>query len=100
MRFTAGDRIGEYELLEFCGKGGFGEVWLARGFDGGRVALKLIPAEDGRSRERELAGLRAYQSQGTRHPNLIRIFHAAQESGFLYYTMEAADSDSAERYIP
>ena len=100
MRFSAGEKIGGYELLVFCGKGGFGQVWLARGFDGGRVALKIIPAEEGRKGERELAGLRAYQSQGARHSNLIRIFHAAQEPGFLYYTMEAADSASPDRYIP
>ena len=98
--FTAGDRIGGYELLEFCGKGGFGEVWLVRGFDGGRASLKLIRTEDGRSWERELAGLRAWQSQVAPHPNLIRIFHAAQEPGFLYYTMEAADTALPGRYIP
>ena len=100
MRFSAGEKIGGYELLAFCGKGGFGQVWLARGFDGGKVALKIIPTEEGRSWEKELAGLRAYQSQGARHPSLIRIFHAAQGPGFLYYTMEAADSASPDPYVP
>lgn len=94
-------KIGPYELLSRCGEGGFGEVWLARGLDGKLVALKMIgTAFRGKSWESELKGVRFYQQKVPHHPNLLEIFHVAQEEDFLYYTMEAADSASQEPYKP
>jgi cyclophilin family peptidyl-prolyl cis-trans isomerase/serine/threonine protein kinase len=63
LRSTDPRRIGAYELLARLGEGGQGTVFLARGDDGVRVAVKLLRAEvvdDPRARrflERELTAV-------------------------------------------
>jgi serine/threonine protein kinase len=43
---TAGERLGEYELIAPIGAGGMGEVYLAEGTRPDRkVAIKLLPAD-------------------------------------------------------
>ena len=44
MPFTAGDKIGPYEILALIGKGGMGEVYRARDTKLDReVAIKVLP---------------------------------------------------------
>ena len=82
------DSIGPYRILGECGRGSYGEVFLAEStISGGRVALKLL---DRAHEARELEGL--IRCRGCRHPNLIRILHIDRlPDGRLYYTMDAAD---------
>lgn len=46
--FVAGDWIGDYNLEEPLGRGGFGEVWRAKPAGGGPVALKIAIGPHGR----------------------------------------------------
>jgi eukaryotic-like serine/threonine-protein kinase len=46
MAFSAGDKLGPYEILAPIGAGGMGEVYRAKDTKLGRdVALKILPVE-------------------------------------------------------
>jgi formylglycine-generating enzyme required for sulfatase activity len=92
---TAGARpLPEYELVQRLGRGGFGEVWLARGPGGFEVALKFV-------RLGEKAGaveLRALElMKGIRHANLLPMFGAWQRDDLLIVAMERADRTLLDR---
>ena len=95
-------KIDDYELIEECGRGGFGTVYLAKGPVGNIVALKKI-STCGNSYERELQALRSYQ-QCCDHDAMLKIFHVSsiRDDDYFYYTMEAADNltDGTGRYVP
>src|SRR6266705_371107 len=53
MAFSAGDRLGPYEVLAPLGAGGMGEVWKARDARLGReVAIKVLPPSFSRDPDR------------------------------------------------
>lgn len=100
MNFKAGGIIGGYTLLQQCGKGAYGSVFLAENIlTKQQVALKIIPVS-GRNYERELKGMSQYQSI-CRRTNLLQIYHVEEKDDFLFYTMDAADNYNSEgEYIP
>ncbi|MBE6363903.1 MAG: hypothetical protein E7054_09670 [Lentisphaerae bacterium] len=88
MSYNVGDTICNCTLLQKCGEGAYGEVWLARDAIGTRVALKIIK-NGGRYSERELAGLKNYKD--CNHPNLLKIRYVEISQDYIYCTMDAAD---------
>lgn len=101
MNALAG-KIHTYKLLARCGRGAFGDVFIAEDAVGRRVALKTV--ERASAAAKEISGLQHYARIGD-SKNLIRIFHIEELPDFLYYTMELADnlhtaSDDPEQYIP
>ena len=94
--------IHSYKLLARCGRGAYGNVYIAQDTVGRRFALKTI--EKSAAVDREVAGLQHYV-RGSSSENLIRIFHIEETPDFLYYTMELADdlnpgNEDPEHYIP
>lgn len=78
-----------YCLKRFLGSGGFGEVWEAETSDGGRVALKFLPADHATRASQET---RAAQIVGNlRHPNLVAVDRIWCDQGYLVVSMELAD---------
>ena len=61
MDYKPGDRLCSCTLVEKCGHGSYGDVWLAEDSIGARVALKIIENRGSYS-ERELNGLKNYKN--------------------------------------
>jgi YVTN family beta-propeller protein len=85
--------LGAYEVQARIGRGGMGEVYLARDTRLGRpVALKVLPeqlAGDERFRERLLRESRLAASLD--HPNVIPVYDAGEADGRLFIAMRYVD---------
>ena len=88
MILKAGDSIGSCTVVQPCGNGTFGTVYLAEDAIGRRLAVKVVP-RTGALLERELAGLKNYKD--CRHTNLLAIHHIEITDSFICCTMDAAD---------
>ena len=88
MILKAGDSIGSCTVVQPCGNGTFGTVYLVEDAIGRRLSVKVVPRTDSLS-ERELAGLKNYKD--CRHTNLLAIHHIEITDSFICCTMDAAD---------
>ena len=88
MILKAGDSIGSCTVVQLCGNGSFGTVYLVEDAIGRRLAAKVVP-RTGSLSERELAGLKNYKD--CRHANLLAIHHIEITDSFICCTMDAAD---------
>ena len=105
--FVAGAAIGPFALIRMLGRGGMGEVWLARQADGRierEVALKLptiyLHSEVWRERFRRERDILAKLT----HPNIAKLFDAGvseQETskGQPYLAMEYIEGSSLTDYV-
>jgi YVTN family beta-propeller protein len=88
-----GTSVGIYEVQARIGRGGMGEVYLARDTRLGRpVALKLLPerlAQDERFRDRLLRESRLAASLD--HPNVVPVYDAGEADGRLFIAMRFVD---------
>ena len=88
-----GTSVGIYEVRTWIGRGGMGEVYLARDTRLGRpVALKVLPerfALDERFRERLLRESRLAASLD--HPNVVPVYDAGEADGRLFIAMRYVD---------
>ncbi len=93
--------LGRFKLKTCIGRGGMGEVWVARDEELRRdVALKVLrPQENDQEAvqrfEREIRATAALQ-----HPNTIRIFsHGVSEDGLWFYAMERLEGESLQELV-
>ncbi len=90
--------IPDYTLLQSCGKGAYGQVWLAQSQNNKLVALKYIASSQ--ALDREYDGILNY-SQLPESPYLVRILHLGKLEDGFFYTMELADGLYQNgQYIP
>lgn len=82
--------IGRYRVLSLLGKGGMGEVYLARDSQLERdVALKLLPAELSREPGRRARFLHeARAAASLNHPNITTIHEIGEADGRDYLALE------------
>lgn len=89
---TPSPAIPDHEMLARIGRGGYGEVWLAKDVLGAHHAVKIV-----RRRlplEREFEGLKRFTPISRSHPNLVQILHVGRLPDGIYYVMEAADDEA------
>jgi YVTN family beta-propeller protein len=92
-RALEGTSVGIYEVRARIGRGGMGDVYLARDTRLGRpVALKVLSerfASDERFRERLLRESRLAASLD--HPNVVPVYDAGEADGRLFIAMRYVD---------
>ncbi len=90
--------LGGYRIGEMLGRGGMASVHRAEQMSLGRaVALKVIGpphTEDAAFCERFLREARL--AAGVNHPNIITVYDAGQDRGFLYMALELVGGDAAK----
>ena len=97
MRFTAGVRLGPFEILAPLGAGGMGEVYRARDTRLDRiVAIKLLPSalvnEPGRRVDRFRQEARAVAR--ITHPNICTLHDIGEDGSAVFLVMEYVDGST------
>jgi TolB-like protein/predicted Ser/Thr protein kinase len=92
MSFSAGERLGPYEIVAQIGSGGMGEVWKARDTRLGRiVAIKRLHGQHGERFEQEARAIAALN-----HPHICQIF----DIGTDYLVLEFVDGEPLRGPVP
>ena len=101
--FKSGDRFGDCTVERLLGRGGLGFVYLVRGSDGERYALKTLRADvtattpENKRRFAQEANL----MMTMRHRNLVRVYDAGEdaERGICYIMMEYMPGGTLKDHI-
>lgn len=96
--------LAEHTLLRVIGRGGYGEVWLARNTLGELRAIKIVDRQsfaDERPFEREFEGIRKFSPLSLKHPGLVHVLHVGRDEAEhrFHYVMEAADDEINRRDV-
>ncbi len=90
MTFSAGSRLGPYELISLLGAGGMGEVYRSRDPRLGRdVAIKILPSSLAADANR--VGRFQQEAQATgqlNHPNVLTVYDVGEQDGICYIVSE------------
>jgi eukaryotic-like serine/threonine-protein kinase len=90
-------RVGPYAIERRIGRGGMGNVYLARAGDGRAIALKIVAAADEQSRSRLRREARALAELA--HPNIVRFEKIGDCNDGLYVAMELVDGPSLRDHL-
>src|SRR6266480_5512800 len=89
-------------MLGIIGRGGYGEIWLARSLTGALRAVKVVyrsTFESERAFQREFQGMSSFEPISRAHAGFVDILHVGRTREYLYYIMELADDHVAGRNI-
>ena len=99
MSYEIGTVYHGLRLTACCGGGAYGEVYVCEDISGRKLAVKIISKiKLGDDWERELRGVSNYRKITEDAPELLQIYHVEEDAETFFYTMEAADSVSPEKY--
>ncbi len=94
--------IGPYQLEAVLGRGGMGNVYLARDTrDGSHVALKVLPPKRAREENRQLARFLREKDLArlVRHPHLALTIDVGEFAGIHYIAMEYIPGQTLFRLV-
>ncbi len=88
--------IPDHDLIRRIGRGGYGDVWLARTVLGSYRAVKVVYRSrfhDQRPYDREFRGIRRFEPVSRANPSQVAIYHVGRPRGadYFYYVMDLAD---------
>jgi len=95
-QLAPGQHILHYEIVALIGRGGMGEVYLARDERlNRRMALKLLPADYTRHKDR----VRRFQQEAQaasalNHPNILTIYELVEVNGQQFIATEFVDGET------
>ncbi len=92
VRLQPGTWLGGYEIIDFIGAGGMGEVYRARDQRLRReVAIKTVPADAVRGRAALRLIREARHASSLKHPNICTIHEVGDSDGVPFIVMELVD---------
>ena len=98
VKLGPGLRIEQYELIRELGRGGMGQVFLARDNKlGRRVAIKFLAAKSKRFTERFLA--EAKLTARVSHENIVAIYGVDEMLGLPYMVLEYVEGTTIRQLI-
>jgi tetratricopeptide (TPR) repeat protein len=94
--------LAHYEIFDPLGRGGMGEVFLARDTRLDRqVALKVLPPEMASDPDRlERFRREARAVAALNHPNIVTIYSVEEADGQHFLTMERVEGGTLEERVP
>src|SRR5215831_6105788 len=98
---SAGQRLGPYEIRDFIGRGGMGDVYRARDTRLGRdLAVKVLPAhavEDALAVERFMREART--ASALNHPNVVTIYEIGESERVRFIAMELVEGETLRTLV-
>lgn len=100
-QLESGHRLGHYEIVELIGRGGMGEVYLARDQILNRpIALKFLPPDYTQDKDR----LRRFQREAQaasalNHPNILTIHQLGDVDGQQFIATELVEGETLRRRL-
>ena len=96
-----GEMVDHFKVMEIIGRGGMGEVYLARDTElGRRVALKMIlPKRLGSRRAKERFLFEARATARFAHPNIVTIYAVGEHRGCPYMALEHVEGQTLREAI-
>ena len=91
--------VPDHEMIRRIGKGGYGEVWLARDIIGSYHAVKIVyrtEFKDDDPYAREFRGLVRFTPISRTHPGFVHVLHVgrSERDDYIYYVMELGDDET------
>ena len=101
MGIAVGTSFDRYEIISLLGKGGMGEVYLARDTRlGRRIALKLLPAQFTQDPDRVRRFVQeAKAASALNHPNIITIHEIGEVDGTYFIATEFIDGQTLRQQM-
>lgn len=95
MHRAAGTPIGPYEVIDFIGAGGMGEVVRARDARLNReVAIKILPPSFTRDEERlRRFKVEAQSASALNHPNILAVYDVGEDGDSPYLVTELLEGE-------
>lgn len=100
-QLARGDRVAHYEIIELVGRGGMGEVYVAKDQILNRtVALKFLTAEYTKDNDRLLRFQREAQAASAlNHPHILTIYELGNVDGQQFIATELIEGETLRQRL-